>query len=99
MHQHSKDQAVSFLIPLMERESEPVYIFYYIFYMFWVLASLANLHMHMSLLRTSILKVIILSSEYFIVQNSVNIQQMSEVIGAYCRRDLLDYSSITKNGM
>ena len=33
--------------------------------MFWVLPSLANLYTHVSLLRTSILKVIILSSEYF----------------------------------
>ena len=33
------------------------------------------------------------------MQNSVKIQRMSEVIGAYCRRDLLDYySSITKHG-
>ena len=37
--------------------------------MFWVLASLANLHMYASLLRTSILKVIILSSEYFILNS------------------------------
>ena len=66
MHQHLTDQAISFLIPLMERESEPVYLYIlYMFYLFWVLASLANLHTHASWLRTSILKVIILSSEYF----------------------------------
>ena len=33
--------------------------------MFWILASLANLHMHMSMLWSSILKVIILLSKYF----------------------------------
>ena len=57
------DQAVSFQTPLMERESEPVYLF--LFPVCLYIACLANLHMHVSLLCTSILKVIILSSEYF----------------------------------
>ena len=52
MHQHSTDQAVLFLIPLMERESEPVYLYFlYSFYMFSVLASVANLHMHAPLVQ------------------------------------------------
>ena len=55
MHQHSMVQAVSFLIPLMERESEPVYLFLYFTHLY--IACLANLHTHASWLRTSILKV------------------------------------------
>ena len=50
MHQHSTDQAVLFLIPLMEREIEPVYLYFlYILYLNCWIASLANLHMHVSL--------------------------------------------------
>ena len=71
MHQHLMDQAVSFLIPLMERESEPVYLFLFPARLY--IACLANLHTHTSFLHTSISKVIILSSEYFIVMRSVEL--------------------------
>ena len=63
------------------------------FYLFWVLSSLANLHMHMSWLRTSILKVIILSSEYFTLNsdcvtyfgsNAFPTRSSSLVVQLYC---------------
>ena len=65
----------------------------YIFYIFFILPSLANLHMHASMLWTSILKVIILSSEYFILNsdcftyfgsNTFPTMSSSLVVHQYC---------------
>ena len=73
---------------------EPVYLYFlYIFYMFLILASLASLHTHVSMLWTSISKVIILSSEYFTLNsdcimysgsNAFPTRSSSLVVHQYC---------------